>query len=93
MADKAPTMNPPFDRSEVSWKNVLRVHPSATDLVGDRDANFAVVVTPDFLYVHEATRTNIGRELRRIPCRNERVVSFFWGGQTQMEAWARFMRH
>jgi hypothetical protein len=89
---KAPTMNPPSDRGEVTWRSVTALHPDATDVVTDRDSGFAVVVTPDFLYVHEASRTSLGREVRRIPSNGERVVSAFWGGTTQMDAWARFMR-
>lgn len=90
--DKSPIMNPPTDRSEVSWKSVLRTHPDAIDVVGDQNADFVVVVTPGTMYVHKSGGSALGRELRRVPCKDEVVVSSFWGGPEESEAWLRYLR-
>ena len=87
---KPPTMNPPSDRGEIDWRTVTQAHPDATDVVADRDAPFAVVVTPDFLFVHTASRKSLGRVVRKIACHEERLVSAFWGGA--IDSWQKAFR-
>jgi hypothetical protein len=90
--DKPPTMNPPLDTGEVKWRAVIAAHDNALDVVANRDAPFAVVLTRDYLYVHESTRTGLGRVVRRIPCNDERLVSAFWGQGGMVESWREFIR-
>ncbi len=86
------TSNPPLDYGDIPWRTVTRQYPDAEDIVSSREATFAVVVTSDFLYVHEATRTSIGRLVRRIPCKNETVVCLEFGGAGPLEAWLKYVK-
>jgi hypothetical protein len=82
----------PYDNGEVTWRNVIAVHADAIDAISSRDAKFAVVVTKSYLYVHEASRTGLGREVRRIPAKDERVVCFDWGANDTLQAWHEHMK-
>ncbi len=90
--EASPTNNPPFDNKEVSWRNVLRSYPDATDVLGDKYSGLVVVVTPDFLVVHQSGGSTLGRELRRISSNGEQVVSFFFGGQSMIDPWTKAVR-
>lgn len=90
--DDPPVRNPPFENGEVTWRNVIAAHADAIDAVSSRDAKFAVVVTKNYLYVHEASRTGLGREVRRIPAKDERVVCFDWGANDTLQAWHEHMK-
>jgi hypothetical protein len=83
------TKTPPTDTGTVSWPSVTRTYPDATDLVSHKAAGIAVVVTPEAIYVHEASAISLGRELRKLPARNEVVVSTIWGGFDELDTWRR----
>jgi hypothetical protein len=85
----APT---PSNRGEISWREVVSEHPDATDVIASRDAPFAVVVTPTQLIVHEASRTSLGKIVRRMPAESETVVHYEFGGSGPLEAWHRYIK-
>jgi hypothetical protein len=85
----APT---PSNRGDVSWREVLDEHEDATDVVASRDAPFAVVVTPTQLIVHEASRTALGRIVRRIPANSETVVHYEFGSSGPLESWHKYIK-
>jgi hypothetical protein len=90
--DDPPVTGGPYDNGEVTWRNVIAAHADAIDAISSRDAKFAVVVTKNYLYVHEASRTGLGREVRRITAKDERVVSFDWGANDTLRAWHEHMK-
>lgn len=83
------TRTPPTDTGTVSWPSVTRTYPDATDLISHKAARIAVVVTPEWIYVHEASAISLGKELRKLPAKNETVVSTIWGGYEELDTWQR----
>lgn len=83
------TKTPPAESGVAPWKAALRTHADAIDLVFSRDHALAVVVTPEWIYVHESTAASLGKELRKLPAKNETVVSTLWGGYEELDTWQR----
>ena len=82
----------PSNQGEISWREVVSEHPDVTDLVASVYSPFAVVVTPTQLIVREASRTSLGRVIRRIPADSETVVHYEFSGGGPLEAWHRYIK-
>jgi hypothetical protein len=78
--------------SEVAWRTVARSYPDATDFLAANNVPFAVVVTPSYIFVHEVSRTSLGRMVRKFPVKSETVVHYEFGAAGPLDSWHTYFR-